>query len=103
MLDDTYISTQSRGFAQILLQQQKITNKQCNNDNELQPSFSVPATPLKLVHYWRLCCNYYQRAQKWNNAPVWGITSNDFFLCVDHKIRNSCVFTSSNTSRKELL
>jgi hypothetical protein len=40
----------------------------------------VLATPLKLVHYWWLCCNYYQRAQKWNNAPVWGITSNDFFF-----------------------
>ena len=79
-----YISMQSRGFAQILLQQQKITNKECNDDNELQPSFSVPATPLKLVHYWRLCsCNYYQRAQKWNNAPVWGIMLNDFLLCVD--------------------
>jgi hypothetical protein len=31
-LDDTYISTQSRGgFAQILLQQQKISNKQRDN------------------------------------------------------------------------
>jgi hypothetical protein len=40
-----YISTQSRWFAQILLQQQKIANKQRDDDNELQPSFSVPATP----------------------------------------------------------
>jgi hypothetical protein len=54
---------QSHGFAQILLQQQKIASpdfasttkiasKQCDDDNELQPSFPVPATTLKLVHYW---------------------------------------------------
>jgi hypothetical protein len=88
--------------AQILLQQQKIASKQCDDDNELQPSFPVPATTLKLVHYWRLCCNYYQRAQKWNNAPVWGIMLNDFLCVLIHKIHDSCVFTSSNTSRKEL-
>ncbi len=35
MLDDMYISMQSRGFAQILLQQQKIANKQHDDDNEL--------------------------------------------------------------------
>jgi hypothetical protein len=68
-----------------LCNQQKIANKQDDDDNELQPSFSVLATPLKLVHYWRFCCNYYQRAQKWNNAPValghrLGIASNDFFF-----------------------
>jgi hypothetical protein len=45
MLDDTYISTQSRGFAQILHQQQKIANKQHDDDNQLQPSFFVPAPP----------------------------------------------------------
>jgi hypothetical protein len=38
------------------------------------PDFQHQQPPLKLVHYWQLCCHYYQRAQKWNNAPVWGIT-----------------------------